>query len=87
MTIIDDVAFYNCAALIEITLNEGLLYLGQKYLSYCYSLTSVTIPSTVYLGLNAFTELEQLETVIVNANLDEIAGSIYGATFGKLPNF
>jgi len=86
MTIIDDVAFYNCAALIEITLNEGLLYLGQSIFSYCHSLTSVTIPSTVvYLGLNAFTELEQLETVIVNANLDEIAGSIYGATFGKLP--
>ena len=57
-------AFYECAKLETVTLNEGLTTIGVGAFHGCKKLASVTIPKTVTTLLeNAFRECSLLETV------------------------
>lgn len=48
-------AFSGCAALSELTLNEGLLSIGEMAFDGCTGLTDITVPDTVEtIGRDAF---------------------------------
>ncbi len=51
---IDDKAFYSCNNLVNVTLNEGLEYIGDYAFSGTH-IENITIPNSVtYIGVNAF---------------------------------
>src|SRR6187399_1691743 len=45
VTRIENTAFDTCVNLVNVSLTNGLLYLGQFSFSSCYSLTNISLPS------------------------------------------
>lgn len=71
-----DETFSNCSSLTEITLPEGLVFIGNRMFAYCYSLTHLTIPSTVqHIGAYLHTGIDDIEvTNLSNQPIEDPAG-------------
>ena len=68
---IGDYAFYGCTRLHDISLNEGLKYIGIACFEGCTSLKSIKLPGSLkVLRENAFRICTALETVEFAENLD-----------------
>ena len=64
---ISDYAFFN-SGLTEITIPDGVTFLGSSAFAYCTALTSLTIPESVaYIGYNTFEQMTGLQTLNYNA--------------------
>lgn len=63
-------AFYYCAMLTEVVLNEGLEIIGNYAFNHCTKLKKITLPSTITeVGREAFSGCDQLKHVILNEGL------------------
>ena len=68
---IGDYAFYGCTMLRDVTLNEGLQYIGISCFEGCKSLKSIKLPSTLkVLRERAFRVCTALETVEFDDRID-----------------
>ena len=64
--------FANCERLREITIPEGVTYIGTAF-SGCTSLTSVTLPESVTeVNIGAFYDCHSLKSVILSPNMENI---------------
>ena len=65
---IEEQAFADCSMLAEVTLNEGLTYIGDWAFGALQKLKSITIPSTVEdMGFQSFYNCKNLAKIIWNA--------------------
>ena len=78
VVLIDENAFYDCAALTNVVFNEGLETIDSYAFQNCTALTSVELPSTVTcVGYYSFALCSQLATVKFNEGLEEIDDSAF----------
>lgn len=72
---IEDGAISFCADLTAISLNDGLLIIGDNCFSGNSILAEITIPSSVcYIGNNAFNSCESLAKVVFQGECPVFAG-------------
>ena len=75
---VEEKAFMDCIQLIEVTLNNGLLRIGDNAFTRCSSLQSINIPSTVIkIGKTAFSGCTGLSVVELNEGLQKIGQSAF----------
>jgi len=66
-------AFKGCFKLKKVVLNEGLRKIGKNAFSYCTSLQSITLPSTIVeIEEQAFYRCRKLKKVVLNDGLKKI---------------
>ena len=71
-------AFYNCDALIDVTLSEGVTGIGTYAFSDCDALTSVTIPGSVTsMGTHAFSDCDALASVTISEGVTSISSYVF----------
>ena len=76
---IADYAFNGCTRLREVTLNDGLKYIGISCFEGCTSLTSIKLPKSLkVLRENAFRVCTALQTVEFDDNINFHDGYSYG---------
>ena len=76
---IADYAFNGCTMLREVTLNEGLKYIGISCFEGCESLESIKLPKSLkVLRENAFRVCTALQTVEFDDNINFHDGYSYG---------
>ena len=76
--IIGDSAFYQCVALTQVDIPEGVTSIGELAFGSCEKLTDITIPSTVTnIGYRAFTYCYQLSSVTMHEGVINIGGSAF----------
>lgn len=62
-------AFYNCSAITEVVISEGITIIGESAFSGCTSIKTVTIPSTVnFIDAIPFINTTSLEKFIVSGS-------------------
>ena len=77
ITVIDDLAFYPCVYLTEVSMSDGINRIGDFAFGYCELLESVIIPDSVKeIGEKAFSSCKALTTVKLPEGLTAIP---YGA--------
>lgn len=65
---LEKMALAYCSSLTNVSLSDGLTYIGNKAFFYCTSLPSITIPSTITsMGESSFSYCKNLKTIIWNA--------------------
>lgn len=70
---VDNAGFGTCASLEQITLPEGMLFIGEEAFKGCSSLWSVTVPSSVWLiGKRAFYGCSYLTQIALPEGVKEI---------------
>ena len=78
VTEIENYAFHHRGSLKEVVLNEGLSVIGYHAFSYCYSLQSITLPSTITkIGTYAFNLCSSLSEVMLNEGLQKIGAHAF----------
>lgn len=78
LEIIRDNAFYNCGALMELTLPKGLKTLGDSAFSDCDGLTAVALPGSLEaIGKSAFSDCNRLASVKFSQGLKAIGASAF----------
>lgn len=78
VTTVDGYAFCQCSDLQELTLSEGLRYIGFDAFSFCRKLTSVTLPESLKtLDSYAFESDTQLGNITIPAGLTSIGHSVF----------
>ncbi len=76
---IADRAFQDCTMLRELTLNDGLKYIGFSCFEGCESLTSIKLPKSLkVLRERAFRVCTGLQSVEFDDNINFYDGNIYG---------
>ena len=76
---IADCAFQGCKMLSDVTLNDGLKYIGISCFEGCTSLTSIKLPKSLkVLRENAFRVCKGLQTVEFDDNINFHDGYSYG---------
>ena len=76
---IADYAFHGCEMLSDVTLNDGLKYIGISCFEGCKSLTSIKLPKSLkVLRENAFRLCTGLQTVEFDDNINFYDGYSYG---------
>ena len=66
-------AFYGCSNLKEVTIQEGVTYIGTGAFMNCSSLTQVTIPKSVTgIGTSAFANCSSLTSVTIPEGITRI---------------
>ena len=76
---IADCAFQGCKMLSDVTLNDGLKYIGISCFEGCTSLTSIKLPKSLkVLRENAFRVCTGLQTVEFDDNINFYNGYSYG---------
>ncbi|MCI5744897.1 MAG: leucine-rich repeat domain-containing protein, partial [Erysipelotrichaceae bacterium] len=69
---IDNYAFWGCSSLENVTLNEGLTYIGRYAFTGCKLLTRIDIPESVeYIGRYAFSSSSQLNVYFKSVTLPQ----------------
>ena len=76
---ISDAAFWGCSSLTDVTISEGVTYIGYATFADCANLTDIEIPNSVeYIGTGAFlSALEDMYTINPNFNLNEYVSGGY----------
>lgn len=86
-----DQAFYKCASLAEVVLNEGLTQVGNNAFASCDRLSAVSIPSTVTSIANkSFGKCQSLARIDVdedNAKYASIDGVLFSKDLKKLMTY
>ena len=76
---IADYAFNGCTMLEDVTLNDGLKYIGISCFEGCTSLTSIKLPKSLkVLRENAFRVCKGLQTVEFEDGVDFYTNGLYG---------
>ncbi len=71
-------AFLNLKQLTTVTLNEGILSIGDDAFNSCVGLNAITIPTSVTtIGKAAFKSCEHIETIIIPDNVITVGGSAF----------
>jgi hypothetical protein len=79
VTGIGDRAFYNCEALVDITIPNSVTSVGNSAFDMCESLTSVNIPDGVTsIGDNAFLFCDLLTSVTIGEGVTAIGENAFG---------
>ncbi len=69
-----------------LTLNEGLVTIGDFGFAACKNLTSVTIPNTVTtIGNGAFESCNKLTTIVIGSGVTSIGNAAFGKSTGATP--
>lgn len=69
-----------------LTLNEGLITIGDFGFAACKNLTSVTIPNTVTsIGNGAFESCDKLTTIVIGSGVTNIGNAAFGKSTGATP--
>ena len=85
ITVIDDVAFYNCVYLTEVSMSDGLKRIGDLAFGYCERLESAVIPDTVEkIGEQAFNSCQALTTVKLPEGLTVIPRGAFNLCYKLL---
>ena len=70
VSMIKDAAFRNCSSLINVTLGNGLILIGNDAFQSCESLTEIHIPDSVLsIGIGAFMNCSSLTEVTLSENI------------------
>lgn len=78
VTAIDDRAFYKCQNISSVTINEGIITVGNYAFSQCIQLTSITFPESVTdIGIHALSFCNNLTTVTLPSNLTTIEENLF----------
>ena len=78
VTTIGKEAFYNLAAIVEVTLPETLLEIDAYAFARCTELTSITLPNSVLtIGEGAFIECTALTSVKMSTSLETIGDKAF----------
>ena len=78
VTAIGDEAFYNLAAIVEVTIPDTILDIGEYAFARCTELTEIKLPENVLtIGEGAFIECDALEKVTLNTYLEEIGDKAF----------
>lgn len=81
VTRIEDRAFIGCANLTEITIPEGVKYIGELAFGTCYGLTEIQIPDGVMtLGESAFNGCKALTNITIPSSVTSLPDSVLGNT-------
>ena len=76
---IGDYAFQGCERLRDVTLNDGLKYIGISCFEGCISLESIKLPKSLkVLRENAFRVCTGLQSVEFDDNINFYDGNLYG---------
>lgn len=71
-------AFRGCTSLNSVTLNKGLLYVGNNSFQNCSSLESIIIPATVnHLGASAFVGCSSLKSAVLGKGITEMGNQVF----------
>ena len=74
LTYLNNMVFYECNNLSEVTLNEGLENIGTFNFGCCRSLKNIVLPSSIRsVEQNAFYECTSLENVTFNSGIEEVS--------------
>ena len=69
-----------------LTLNEGLVTIGDFGFAACKNLTSVTIPNTVTsIGNGTFESCNKLSTIVIGSGITNIGNAAFGKSTGATP--
>ena len=83
ITVIPSKAFYNCTALISVTLPEGLTAIGEYAFHGCSALTEIVIPDSVTsIGRYAFANCSGLTGLTLPASLTKLGIRFLSGTSG-----
>lgn len=78
VTVIGDRAFYNLAAIVEVTLPDTILEIGDYAFARCTELTEINIPDAVLtIGEGAFIECTGLTKVTLGKELETIGDKAF----------
>ena len=91
VTKIGSCSFYNCKALISVTISGNVTSIGSSAFSGCTGLTSITIPNSVrIIDENGFSDCTRLTSVNMPNSLTSIGASAFsnctGLTSVNMPN-
>lgn len=71
-------AFLNLKQITNVTLNEGILSIGDDAFNACVNLTSITIPTSVTsIGKASFKSCEKIESIAIPENVITIGDSAF----------
>ena len=75
-------AFYDCANLYKVIIEEGLTSIGDEAFSDCTGLYNISLPkSLTSIGVNAFYECYNLKEVFISKSVTYIgSNAFYGCT-------
>ena len=83
MTSINDLAFYGCTGLTEITIPSSVKTIGNQAFSGCTGLSKITMSSNVTsVGHGIFSGCTGLTEVIISSSLSTIGGSMFSGCTG-----
>ena len=83
VTSIGERAFYNCTALINVTIPESVKSIGWEAFCNCSGLTSIAIPDSVTeIGDSAFRDCSGLTSIAIPDNVTEIGNSAFSGCKG-----
>ncbi len=78
VTEIGDEAFYNLAAIVEVTIPDTVTKIGKYAFAACTELTEIHLPAgTLEIDECAFTNCDKLETVVVGNSLESIGDKAF----------
>ena len=78
VTSIGEYAFYNCSALVSITIPENVTSIGGGAFYYCSALASITIPKNVTsIGSGAFQGCSSLTSIAIPESVTSIGSNAF----------
>ena len=81
VTSIGEYAFYNCSALVSITIPENVTSIGGGAFYYCSALASITIPKNVTsIGSGAFQGCSSLTSIAIPESVTSIGANAFAET-------
>lgn len=83
VTVIEEIAFYNCPYLKEISGTENVIRIENRAFEECNSLQKINLPKVQYIGEGAFSDANALKYVDLTKNTELLtigAGAFYDCT-------
>lgn len=75
--------FFGCGNLETLVLPDGIIQLGEAFVSHCSNLKNVVIPESVKeIGVAAFNSCPSLEEVHLPSGLQELGSDVFHSCFG-----
>ena len=76
-------AFYNCNGLIQLTVPEGVVSIGERAFDCSSDLTQITLPNSLqHIGYGAFVSCHALTEIRIGTNVTEIEPGAFDACTG-----
>lgn len=70
--------FFECSTLVDVSLGEGVLSIGDECFYECFELEKISLPNSIReIGHEAFSGCTSLHTVILSKELERIGSSCF----------